>query len=703
MADITVERNSELTKEVALLKSRNKTLGNIVNVDKDILIKSKEQATAMGELGENVRGIGNNLLSGAESFTTSIFGGALGGVLNSLTLGSIKRRNDNAKIEKDKAKEVAKASAEEKAQRQQLLDTSVDILRDTKKYKNHSREQVEAIVRASELEKEIEETKKAENEEKKRLLDFTKKATTRIKKLEKDGGIVVQESPEDKKSTKALSIAEQQLKFQRVIASGTATKEEKEEARRLAEKGGESVKVELEGAEDKSGFSLMDIFKKGGRGKLLGSLATGLTGIASFAFSKEGGLFSAMKGVQFGKTAGFALLAGGIVAIATDTLKGIVKSKEWGVGTGDAAIGAALGGVNSGVEGAMGQAAKYGAIGAGLGSIFPGVGTLIGGILGALFGAIMGYFGGERIAKGIASMTGFLSTQWNGFLSLFGADDKEQTKRDNIKEIEDDKKKFETFLAKEKDKKGKTMEQLQAEALEAKGKEMGRKGGLLTQNEIDTTRSLTSQRGVYDESRVSELEGKISGAGTSLETEKGRDLEQEALDAKIKTSRDRVFANKSMLKTANVVSKKRFQEQLKIAEMSLMTLDPNYKPVSEGLAKGGFIVNKPTYLPGSGVMVGDSVSGATRDGGSEAVIPLNSPQAAAFIDPMARSVAGSVMNRLQMEGMSGGAGGSGASVVTGNDMSSSQTNNSTTVINNPSPIGQMLPDEGRSFVSKVGT
>jgi hypothetical protein len=59
------------------------------------------------------------------------------------------------------------------------------------------------------------------------------------------------------------------------------------------------------------------------------------------------------------------------------------------------------------------------------------------------------------------------------------------------------------------------------------------------------------------------------------------------------------------------------------------------------------------------------------------------------------------MNRLQMEGMSGGAGGSGASVVTGNDMSSSQTNNSTTVINNPSPIGQMLPDEGRSFVSKV--
>jgi hypothetical protein len=69
---------------------------------------------------------------------------------------------------------------------------------------------------------------------------------------------------------------------------------------------------------------------------------------------------------------------------------------------------------------------------------------------------------------------------------------------------------------------------------------------------------------------------------------------------------------------------------------------------------------------------------------------------------MAQSVAGQVMNRLQMERMSGGAGGmEGANVVTGNDMSSNQVSNNTTVINNPSPIGQTLPDEGRDFVSKV--
>jgi hypothetical protein len=129
----------------------------------------------------------------------------------------------------------------------------------------------------------------------------------------------------------------------------------------------------------------------------------------------------------------------------------------------------------------------------------------------------------------------------------------------------------------------------------------------------------------------------------------------------------------------------------------------------KGLARGGFIVNKPTYLPSSGIVVGEhgtysgrgAAAGGIADGGPEAVIPLSSSRSGAFIDPMARSVAGAVMNQLQMErGMMSG-GGSDASVVTGNDMSNNQVSNNTTVINNPSPIGQTLPDEGRDFVSKV--
>lgn len=126
-----------------------------------------------------------------------------------------------------------------------------------------------------------------------------------------------------------------------------------------------------------------------------------------------------------------------------------------------------------------------------------------------------------------------------------------------------------------------------------------------------------------------------------------------------------------------------------------------------GRARGGIIVNQPTYLPSSGIVVGEHGTysgtglayGGIADGGPEAVIPLSSTRAGAFIDPMAKSVAGMVMNRLQMERMSGVGGGGGSTVVT--DARSTQTNNNTTVINNPSPIGQMLPDEGRDFVSKV--
>ena len=129
-----------------------------------------------------------------------------------------------------------------------------------------------------------------------------------------------------------------------------------------------------------------------------------------------------------------------------------------------------------------------------------------------------------------------------------------------------------------------------------------------------------------------------------------------------------------------------------------------------GLARGGFIVNKPTYLPNSGIVVGEhgtysgngAAYGGIADGGPEAVIPLGSTRAGAFIDPIAQSIAGQILNQLQMERMSGGGSGmGGASIVTGNDMSSSQVNNNTTVVNNPSPIGQTLPDEGRDFVSKV--
>ena len=307
MADVTVERDSELTKEVALLKSRNKTLSNLVSVDKDVLIKSKEQATAMGELGDNVKSIGNNLLSGAENLTSSIFGGSLGGILNSLTIGMVKRRNENAKNEKEKAKEVAKATAEEKSTREKILNTLVDTLKLTDEHKNKSREQLEAMIKASELEKEIAAKNEEISKQKEEALALVGGESSFIGPLLPDGGRggAESESPE--------------LAELRKIASGVETKEEKEERLRreaAKDKGGEVTKIKLESDEDAEGFSLKDIFTKDGRGKLITSLGGSLLGGATAAVGPGSDLAKNLgdkkKWGQLSKGAGFGLITAGI-------------------------------------------------------------------------------------------------------------------------------------------------------------------------------------------------------------------------------------------------------------------------------------------------------------------------------------------------------------------------------------------------------
>ena len=85
---------------------------------------------------------------------------------------------------------------------------------------------------------------------------------------------------------------------------------------------------------------------------------------------------------------------------------------------------------------------------------------------------------------------------------------------------------------------------------------------------------------------------------------------------------------------------------------------------------GGVVVTRPTYLPSSGIVVGEhpswsgrgAYSGGIPDGPQEAIIPLH--EASEFIDPMGRSVAGAVLNQMAMEGsMMRNGGGGGMSTV----------------------------------------
>ena len=120
-------------------------------------------------------------------------------------------------------------------------------------------------------------------------------------------------------------------------------------------------------------------------------------------------------------------------------------------------------------------------------------------------------------------------------------------------------------------------------------------------------------------------------------------------------------------------------------------------------ARGGIIVNRPTYLPSSGTVIGEHGTytgrGAARggiplDGGPEAVIPLTGNRAQGFIQPLAASIAGATMNQLAMDrvGLNAGGGMGSQNIV---DSSSTQIVNNNTIINPPKPSGPMLPGAGR--------
>ena len=119
-------------------------------------------------------------------------------------------------------------------------------------------------------------------------------------------------------------------------------------------------------------------------------------------------------------------------------------------------------------------------------------------------------------------------------------------------------------------------------------------------------------------------------------------------------------------------------------------------------ARGGIIVNRPTYLPSSGIVVGEHgtytgrgyASGGISDGGPEAIVPLGGVRGQQIMSPLAQSIAGSVMNQLQMDrvGLQAGTGGGSQNVI---DSSSTQIVNNNTIINPPKPSGPMLPGAGR--------
>jgi len=165
-------------------------------------------------------------------------------------------------------------------------------------------------------------------------------------------------------------------------------------------------------------------------------------------------------------------------------------------------------------------------------------------------------------------------------------------------------------------------------------------------------------------------------------------------------------------------------DKIKGLKGKIETLRAEIKGI-KGAATGAFVVNRPTYLPSSGIVVGESKASSPKGrglaggglvprgftdgppelvqmgGGATQVYPLGGPQADNFIQPVAQSIAGATMNQMMMErvGSAGPAGMGAAPNIVDSSTVNNVTNN--TIIRTPSPIGPNLHFERGDFVHKI--
>lgn len=147
----------------------------------------------------------------------------------------------------------------------------------------------------------------------------------------------------------------------------------------------------------------------------------------------------ALKGMmgKLGKVAGPAMIVVAIIEMAIDAIKGIFKSKEWGVSKISGALGSFLGGASEGgLKNAFASMGKWALLGAGIGSVVPVIGTIAGGVVGGAIGMILGAFGGKNLAKQFDKFGNAIKTMlinmWealkdlfnvNKFISIFKSDE----------------------------------------------------------------------------------------------------------------------------------------------------------------------------------------------------------------------------------------------------------------------------------------
>ncbi len=197
--DLLREEKKDLATSIGLMKQRNKAMEGVIDVEKDI---RKDRRTLSTDINNQVESVQENMMGGVEGFVSDTFG-PLGGFINLFTMGFIRRRMANKKLEEENVKETKK-------QNERLLSVLADralaaegiTKEETANFENLKTAKIEQI-EATQTESEIQQTALKLRQEREeaaafaegRQIETIENATNELSGEDSAGGEVVIPAP----------------------------------------------------------------------------------------------------------------------------------------------------------------------------------------------------------------------------------------------------------------------------------------------------------------------------------------------------------------------------------------------------------------------------------------------------------------------------------------------------------------------------
>ena len=174
-----------LTKKNKLITESNKVLSSVTKLETQIENAKKVELSVSESITDELKSTRDGILGGAESMVTGLFGGTVGGLINTLTIGRYKRKLKNDKIDKEARSKEVKTALDEQKLREENLQGMYAQMRKENQFKDLDDKHLKVLILRGENNTRLEE-KKAEEE---RLQDeMNKILNVKVETAKKNGG-----------------------------------------------------------------------------------------------------------------------------------------------------------------------------------------------------------------------------------------------------------------------------------------------------------------------------------------------------------------------------------------------------------------------------------------------------------------------------------------------------------------------------------